>query len=538
MYLLIEERRETDMRQMSQFHFVDSDEFLLLRAFMALQHLPANLFALIPTNKPFTAAMARIRELPQFRKILPTVVHPRYWNDMLQTPGVVVMTGNLIPEWVSKLSSVRPIALLTSSEQTLAQAKLLPNVSPGLLKGFADIREFYRALGELLERCKAFPALLDQIPESLNSIDSARLLALRPRLDFIDYLPSPQPWVGRSAAILYNRLSNATEEPSLFGSAFDDPMLAPAMFNWAKDACAVMMARENGIAIPQSSGIKRADVNALARLLRSSATAKEKFNEFMRIGRLVSGKGVIRRPFVTVPVPRLDTLRKTPSGMTTDIDTPMRRRMATKAVIDFMRNEERTEFASSDEEEAYLNSHYTILQEQRLLACQAVWLSSIEGRIPIQLRPFRGNVPNAFKDLLNALAHNSKKSSELFQSLEVALAASLPQGFVEQILKRASSVTLFSDYPYEWTLIDYQPLCLYRPTARVPLSMNSWYNVSAALLKPYELTPRNPSKVLVLDLIQKGDTIRHYSDVFIRSSANIGNRFLVLLLEMRRKRAS
>jgi hypothetical protein len=68
--------------------------------------------------------------------------------------------------------------------------------------------------------------------------------------------------------------------------------------------------------------------------------------------------------------------------------------------------------------------------------------------------------------------------------------------------------------------------------------MNSWYNVSAALLKPYELTPRNPSKVLVLDLIQKGDTIRHYSDVFIRSSANIGNRFLVLLLEMRRKRAS
>lgn len=55
--------------------------------------------------------------------------------------------------------------------------------------------------------------------------------------------------------------------------------------------------------------------------------------------------------------------------------------------------------------------------------------------------------------------------------------------------------------------------------------MNSWYNVSAALLEPYELTPRNPGMVLVLDLIQRGDKIRPYSDAFIRSSANIGNRF-------------
>src|ERR1700691_3662777 len=98
----------------------------------------------------------------------------------------------------------------------------------------------------------------------------------------------------------------------------------------------------------------------------------------------------------------------------------------------------------------------------------------------------------------------------------------LPSG---RTMRRASSVVLFSDYPYEWTLIDDRPLCLYRPTARVPLSMNSWYNVSAALLKPYELTPGNPSKVLVLDLIQKGDKIRPYSDAFIRSSANIRNRF-------------
>ena len=66
----------------------------------------------------------------------------------------------------------------------------------------------------------------------------------------------------------------------------------------------------------------------------------------------------------------------------------------------------------------------TIFQEQRLLACQGTWLSSIDGRIPLQLRPFRDNVPNALKDFLNALITDSKKSSDLFRVLEVTLAAS------------------------------------------------------------------------------------------------------------------
>ena len=68
-------------------------------------------------------------------------------------------------------------------------------------------------------------------------------------------------------------------------------------------------------------------------------------------------------------------------------------------------------------------------------------------------------------------------------------------------------------------------LCLYRPTARIPLSMNSWYTLSAALINPCHLTPRNPDKVLVLDLIEKGDSVRSYSDAFIKTSANIGNKF-------------
>ena len=148
MYILVEERRRQDMRHVSNFHLIDSDEFLLSRCLMTLQLLPSNLFAMLPTNKPFTAAMMRRRELPQFRKILPTEVNPLYWEDMLQTPGLVIMTANVIPDWLPKLTAVRPVALLTSSEHTLQEAKSLVGVSVGLLKGFADIREFYRVTGD------------------------------------------------------------------------------------------------------------------------------------------------------------------------------------------------------------------------------------------------------------------------------------------------------------------------------------------------------------------------------------------------------
>jgi len=518
------------MRHLSSFHLIDSDEFLLLRSLMALQLFPSNLFALLPTKKPFTAAMSRICELPQFRKILPTEVHPSYWQEMLQTPAVVVMTGNVIPDWLPKLSGVRPIALLTSSERALGKAKSIPGVSAGLLKGFEDLREFYRVTGELLVRLQGFPELANQIPEEVRGIDTANLLALRPRLDFIDYLPSPQPWAGRSAAILYNRLSNAAEQPSLLPLELDDGrVFAPAMLNWAKAACAALMARENGIGVPKSANarLKPAHINQLAKFLGSSASAKEKFHQFMRIGRVVGGGGDIRRPFLTVPVPRLDTVKTPSEGMTLDLATGRDRSTAVRAAADFVRGEERKDFSSPDAEDVYVSSRHTILQEQRLLACQGTWLSSIDGSVPLQLRPFRGDIPNALNKFLNAFDHDSKKASELFRVLELTLAASLPSSIVDHVLKRASSVTLCSDYPFEWTLVDDRPLCLYRPTARIPLSMNSWYNLSAALNKPYPLTPRAPEKVLVLDLIEKTDRVRPYSDSFIQTSANIGNTFAV-----------
>jgi hypothetical protein len=73
-----------------------------------------------------------------------------------RTAGVIIMTGHVIPKWLPTLSSIRPIAILTSSQRTLRQAKSLSSAFAGLLKGFADIRELYRVLGELLDALKRF----------------------------------------------------------------------------------------------------------------------------------------------------------------------------------------------------------------------------------------------------------------------------------------------------------------------------------------------------------------------------------------------
>jgi hypothetical protein len=524
-YILVQESRRDDLARASQFHFIDQDEFVLLRSFMALQYLPASLLDLLNTSKPFTDALNRKRELPQFRKILPTSVPQLYWREMLMAPGIVVMTGNAIPDWLPELADQRPIALLTSSERTLRKLQNAENISAGLLKGFDDIREFYRVTGELLDRLRSIPALSQQVPEELFRLDTSRLLSLRPRLDFLDYIPSPQPWAGRSAAILYNRLSNAVEEPSLLPEDMDRPMVTPALLNWATAACAILAAREHGVGIPKHHvSVKHTEINRLAKLLASSAKPNEKFNHFMEIGRTLSGEGV-RKPFVTIPVPRLDALKKPSSEMKPDLLKPFHRKIARNAVNDFMEGKKESSFDSSEAKSIYTSTQHTILQEQRLIACHATWLAAIEDRVPIQLRPFRGNVPNVFRKLLSALASNSKKSADLFRLLEVEMARSLPPGITDSIFQKANSVSLFSDYPYEWALCGDRPLCLFRPTARIPMSMSSWCNMAASISKPCDLTPRTPEKVLVLDLIEQSDRIRPHSDAFLASSSNIGNRF-------------
>jgi hypothetical protein len=403
MYILIQEPRQEDMTHASQFHLIDSDEFLLQRSLMALQYLPSSLFGLFPSVKPFGAALRRRTDLPQFRKVLPTRVHPMYWEDMRLTPGIVVMTGHAIPDWLEELTRERPVSVLTSSEKTLRRLHGLHNISAGLLKGFADIREFYRTACELLEMLRSIPALFSQVPKKLHTIDSSKLLDSRPRLEFIDYLPLPQPWAGRSAAILYNRLSNVVEEPSLLPEELDKPMFTPAVLNWATATCSLLAARELGVGMPRNEKVKPTEVNRLAKLLASSASNEKKFEAFLELGRRASGRGSIRHPFLTIPVPRLDTLKKTPAAITQDLETPFHRKFASNAATDFMVGSKRSKFRSQEEEDVYETAQHTILQEQRLIACQTTWLSAINNRIPIQLRPFRGRVPNALRDLLQAL---------------------------------------------------------------------------------------------------------------------------------------
>ncbi len=525
MYMLVRENVKVDVAHVSQFHFIDSDEFGLLRSLMTLQYLPASLWGLIPSTKPFSQALDRLRTLPQFRKVATDTIHPRYWDDLITTPGVVILTPHSIPDWVIQLAKLRPLALLTSSERTLKRAQDIGNVSAGLMKGFSDIREFYRVAGEMLQRLTAYPELWSHVPKEIERLDLGQLLAIRPKLNFMDYLPSPQPWSGRSSMILLNRLSNAVEEPSLLPEEMDEPSVPPALLNWATISCGLLASREHGLGIPRGSGVKPSDVNKAAKLLQSDAASEVKLRQFLELGRLASSGKRLRHVFITIPVPRVDMVKSPPKSMTPDFGKPFHRSLALSAVTDFIAGHQRRDFVSEEAESVYDASKHTILQEQRLLACQTTWLSAVNGSVPIQLRTTRSQVPQSLVAFQHALVSSSKKTTDLFQKLEMELADSLPLDFVTSILKPAETVTLFSDYPYEWTHCEELPLCLTHPTSRIPLGLSTWYNISAALLHNYQLTPKRPDKVLILDLIEKSDPVRSYSDAFLRSSKNIGNKF-------------
>ena len=108
--------------------------------------------------------------------------------------------------------------------------------------------------------------------------------------------------------------------------------------------------------------------------------SREIEDRFMEVGRSASGNGTIRHPFLTVPVPRVETIKKIPQGMTPDLDQPFHRNLALGAVADFVAGKKRKKFSSEEAEDVYDASRHTILQEQRLLACQTSWLAAVNVR--------------------------------------------------------------------------------------------------------------------------------------------------------------
>ena len=86
---------------------------------------------------------------------------------------------------------------------------------PGLLEGKEDLRQFYAALRNLCAFVASATRWSTDARDAIRPLASVHLLAERSRLDFIPAMPLPPTDQGRSAAYLYNRLSNNVEEPTL-----------------------------------------------------------------------------------------------------------------------------------------------------------------------------------------------------------------------------------------------------------------------------------------------------------------------------------
>jgi len=93
-------------------------------------------------------------------------VHPQLWKDIQSSPIVVLMLGYSLPEWVKPLAQKRALAVLSPSEEVTSEAGKVESVFCGLLRGFADIREYYR----VLELATAGVALNDRSDQKTRTL--------------------------------------------------------------------------------------------------------------------------------------------------------------------------------------------------------------------------------------------------------------------------------------------------------------------------------------------------------------------------------
>ena len=73
--------------------------------------------------------------------------------------------------------------------------------------------------------------------------------------------------------------------------------------------------------------------------------------------------------------------------------------------------------------------------------------------------------------------------------------------------------------------MDGWPLCLTKPVARIPIGATHWDVLAAALETQVTIDSRDPTRVLMLDLIDRDDPIREATDSFIASSERLGQHY-------------
>jgi hypothetical protein len=297
------------------------------------------------------------------------------------------------------------------------------------------------------------------------------------------------------------------------------------MLDWGRRACSALAIAERGQEFPARLAVSPEEILRLHARISTATSKDEQHDTFFDLGRRLAGKQ-LEMPLISLPAPHPELVRgRLPLSLQPDPDFREGAAMKLKALDDVMAGTEETNFRSEKDRDYYDGARFTVLSEQRLLACITAWLAARPSFIPIQMPLLRERLYPLIADLNAALDANSRKVSDLFRRAELALGSVLPDPLTAHLAEDERHVALISDLPFEWALLDNWPLCLTRPVSRVPISATRWDVLAAVLEHPPTIDATAPEKVLVLDFIGAGDPVRRHTDRFIAGSEGLGLRY-------------
>ena len=351
-------------------------------------------------------------------------------------------------------------------------------------------------------------------------------------MGFMPPIPLPGPNEGRSAAYLLNRLSNNVEENSLFPPGQEGRqegfLVFPRILDYSYAASLLLSGIELGVPFPTDPGISRAEIEEKYEFLLGDAPDEDKRNCFLKIGESITGSSAMHGSLVvSVPSARTDLMKGfMPPTLNPDPGFSKYKHVIVKAISDYTKNKTTKKFKSNREKQEYVRAQETIIAGHRLLAVQTACMGILDHGIPIQTPETGGGLYSLARNLNTALTKRTKKISRLFRELEIKLAESLPDELLAHLVYGDSDIVFLSDLPYEWTLLDNWPVCLTRPVSRIPMSAtNVWLNIFHASARQAKINISKPNRVVVLDLIDESDPIRNFSELFRKTSDDIGQKY-------------
>jgi len=452
------------------------------------------------------------------------------WTALLSEPYPVVFLAGPIPSWLQELLQKREIGILTAADKIAENIGKIPQAHVGLLRGTQDLKESYRVIQRLIEYRLRANTVSGEEQMFLRRLLSTDVFLSRPRLSFIPPIPLPQDLTWRPAAYILNRISNNVDEPVLQSPDFrgiDNSMIFQ-MVNVSRAACGVLGLLENGHELPDSVSSKERELieRAYAELLIEKDD-KKRADSFFRLG-----DAVVKSRHLTiclgVPAGRTDILKtEVPSSLTVGPEFKKHKKLFARAISDYMRSETRRHFDDPEKQSVYDEAQATIVGAHRLMCTQVAYLSIGLGAAPLLVPELGGRLYSAVNNFYSTLDARSKKTTQVFQKLEIDLASALPKDLLERLDQQARTVIIYGDLPFEWTLLPSGwPICLTKPVCRVPVAATrAWSNLATLSKEGAEIATDKTDSVLVLDLIGTSDPIKPSSELFRTASDNLQQRY-------------